>query len=313
MVFRQHGLGETMRQLGIILAGGKSTRLFPNTLATTKQLLPVYDKPMIYYPLAMLMLVYIRDIILICNPRDVARFSELFADAKKELGVNITILPQPKPLGIADAFKIVEHDMGKDYLSQFDRHTLILGDNIFYASGFSEQLINTIAKSKDAHIFVHQVADPSQFGVAQLSSSGKVIHIEEKPKKPKSNLAITGLYSYPPDVYKKVKKLKPSARGELEITDLNKLYLNENKLVATKFKRGVVWFDAGTVDSLLETSNFIKSVQIHQNVLIGSPHEIAIDREWVNKDTLKLFLEKCYNTSYGKYLSNLLDSKIQNT
>lgn len=298
-----------MRQLGIILAGGKSTRLFPNTLATTKQLLPVYDKPMIYYPLATLMLVYIRDIILICTPRDVPRFKELFSDAKNELGINITVLPQPEPLGIADAFRIVEREMGVDYVNQFDRHTLILGDNIFYSAGFSEQLIHTVSTSKDAHIFVHNVSNPEQFGIAKLSPSGKVVHIEEKPKKPKSTLAITGLYSYPVDVYKKVHKIKPSPRGEMEITDINKLYLDESRLIATKFKRGVVWFDAGTVESLLETSNFIKSVQVHQDVLIGSPHEIAIDKGWVNKDSLKEFLNKCYNTGYGRYLQKLLDKR----
>jgi glucose-1-phosphate thymidylyltransferase len=294
-----------MRKLGIILSGGKSTRLYPNTLVTTKQLLPVYDKPMVYYPLSTLMLAGIQDFIVISSASETERFKELFKDCKSELGVNITVLEQPVPLGIADAFNIVIKELGYEYTQQFSRHVLILGDNIFYGAGFSKQLQDANTVSPYATVFLHTVPNPEQFGIAEIGYGDTVLSIEEKPSNPKSNLAITGLYFYPPNVYDLVKEITPSARGELEITDLNRLYLSKDRLLAHKMQRGMVWFDAGNSDSLLECSNFIRFIQTHQGILIGSPHEVGIRNKWVDESDISPFILKCGKTEYAKYLKGL--------
>lgn len=298
-----------MRQLGIILAGGKSTRLYPATIVTTKQLLPVYDKPLIYYPLTTLMLAGVRDVVLISSPQEKYKFEELFSNSATEMGIRITVLEQKIPLGIADAFNIVHDELGEEYVSSFDKHVLILGDNIFYGAGFSDQLVNA-NNSTGAHIFLHRVSDPERFGVAEINANGMVLNVEEKPISPRSNLAITGLYFYPSDVYQKVKTLRPSSRNELEITDVNELYLRENKLFATKLQRGMVWFDAGTPDALLESSNFIRFIQSYQDILVGSPHEVSIRKQWVTTENISSFIQQCEKTPYGKYLQQLVSDYV---
>jgi len=298
-----------MRKLGIILAGGKSTRLYPATIVTTKQLLPVYDKPLIYYPLTTLMLAGVRDVVLISSPQEKYKFEELFSNSVTEMGIRITVLEQKIPLGIADAFNIVHDELGEEYVSSFDKHVLILGDNIFYGAGFSDQLVNA-NNSTGAHIFLHRVSDPERFGVAEINANGMVLNVEEKPVSPRSNLAITGLYFYPSDVYQKVKTLRPSSRNELEITDVNELYLRENKLFATKLQRGMVWFDAGTPDALLESSNFIRFIQSYQDILVGSPHEVSIRKQWVTTENISSFIQQCEKTPYGKYLQQLVSDYV---
>lgn len=298
-------MGEIMRRLGIILAAGKSTRLYPATLVTTKQLLPVYDKPLVYYPLTTLMLAGIKDYVLISSPAEIDKYKELFVDAEAELGIRINFAVQESPVGIADAFRVAKNILG-DKVFEFDSHSLILGDNIFYGAGFSGQLKHT--DTSVTNIFVHQVPNAKEFGVAELDDDNKVLSLEEKPIEPKSNLAVTGLYFYPKDVYTKVEQLTPSARGELEITDLNKVYLKEGRLSAVRLLRGIVWFDTGNADSLLEAANFIQTLQKHQGVLVGSPHEVAVTRKWTTKTKLMSFISKCSKTFYGQYLSKLYDS-----
>jgi len=297
-------MGYFMRRLGIILAAGKSTRLYPATLVTTKQLLPVYDKPLIYYPLTTLMLAGIKDFVMISSPAEVDKYKELFTEAELYLGIRIHFAIQEHPVGIADAFRITRNVLG-DKVFDFDSHSLILGDNIFYGAGFSGQLKHT--DTSVTTIFVHQVPNAKEFGVAELDSDNKVISLEEKPAEPKSNLAVTGLYFYPKDVYTKVEQLTPSARGELEITDLNKVYLKEGRLSAVRLLRGIVWFDTGNADSLLEAANFIQTLQKHQGVLVGSPHEVAIQKKLVTEKDISDFLLKCSKTHYGKYLTSLLN------
>lgn len=290
-----------MRTLGIILAGGKSSRLYPATLVTTKQVLPVYDKPLIYYPLSTLMLAGIRDFLIITNPKEKPIFQELFYDSENTLGVKMHFATQDHPAGIADAFNIVNEELLTDY----SRYVLILGDNIFYGSGLSELLYEAHDTENYAFCFLTKVHDPERFGVAQVSLSGEVTSIEEKPEKPKSNLAVTGLYFFPPDVLDRIRKLKPSARSELEITDLLKTYIGSN-LIGTKLWRGIVWFDTGTPESMLEASNFIHTVQKHQDLLIGSPHEIAFNKNWITADQLKTSGLLCGKSSYGQYLLDCL-------
>lgn len=290
-----------MRQLGIILSGGRSSRLFPSTIATTKQLLPVFDKPLIYYPLTTLMLAGIREYIIITTAEEVPQFNRLFKNCEDELGIKVTLLIQENPLGIADAFRIVKSSL-KDDVNLYDTHALILGDNLFYGAGFTGMLSNLDRNS--ANIFVTKVQNPDQFGVAELRGN-EVISLEEKPSVPKSNLAVTGLYFYPKDVYILVDQLEPSARGELEITDLNKIYLQNRELKAVKLPRGMTWFDTGTPDSLLEASNFVQAVQKRQGILIGSPHEIAVQNGWTTREKLEPFLNMCSKTAYGNYIKNL--------
>ena len=291
-----------MAKLGIILAAGRSSRLYPSTLATTKQLLPIYDKPLIYYPLTTLMLAGIRDFIIIVAPHEHDSFVRLFRDADKEMGINVTFLIQQEPTGIADAFNIVYQYL-EEKIYDYDSHALILGDNIFYGTYLTGTLQSV--DPKKATVFLYPVKNPSEFGVATVEND-LVVDLEEKPKKPKSNLAVTGLYFYPPSVYLYARQLTPSSRGELEITDLNKLYLKNKLLTGTHFKRGMVWFDTGTPDSMLEASNFIQNIQKHQSYLIGSPHEIGINNEWVEKKNIISFVEKCSKTEYGQYLRKLL-------
>lgn len=291
-----------MRKLGIILSAGKSSRLYPSTLATTKQLLPIYDKPLIFYPLTTLMLAGIRDFVIIVSPHEHDNFVRLFDNAEKEMGIKITFLIQHSPTGIAEAFNIVYHYL-QDKIYDYDSHALILGDNIFYGTSLSGT-IETIQKDK-ANVFLYPVKNPQEFGVAIVQDS-TVIDIEEKPKEPRSNLAVTGLYFYPPSVYLYAKQLVPSARGELEITDLNRMYLKNRELNAINLLRGMVWFDTGNADSMLEASNFIQNVQKHQNYLVGSPHEIAINNEWVNRADIIPFIQKCIKTEYGQYLQKLI-------
>jgi glucose-1-phosphate thymidylyltransferase len=305
MVPTKHGMGKTMHQLGIILAGGKSSRLYPATLSTTKQLLPVYDKPLIYYPLTTLMLAGVRDFVIITSPDEKSSFERLFADAHNEMGVNIRILVQEKANGIAEAFKIVARNTPMEKLLEYDSTLLILGDNIFYGAGLRGMLTTTLTDTKNAHIFLYPTKTPEQFGVAEVKDN-KVISIVEKPTKPKSNLAVTGLYVYPPSVYLYAELLVPSARGELEITDLNMHYLHHTELHAVTLSRGTVWFDTGNAESLLEASNFVHHIQKHQSYLIGSPHEVAINSVWVTKEQIQSFITKCIKTEYGKYLQNLL-------
>jgi len=292
-----------MRKLGIILAGGKSTRLYPSTLVVSKQLLPVYDKPLIYYPLTSLMLAGIRDFVIITSPGEAEKMSNLFWDSTEELGISVRVLVQQTPAGIADAFNVVYEWLGEQ-VYEYDSHALILGDNIFYGAGFTG-MVNSVSPS-NATVFAYTSNNPSQFGVVEMKD-GKAVSIEEKPENPKSNLIITGLYFYPSDVYEYVKTLTPSARNELEITDVNKIYLRENRLDVVKLSRGTVWFDTGTADSLLEASLFVQSIQKHQGYMVGNPHEIAIENGWFDKNYIDSFLSKCGKTSYGKYLQNLLD------
>lgn len=295
-----------MRTLGIILAAGKSTRLYPATLTASKQLLPVYDKPLIYYPLTTLMLAGVRDFIIIVSPMEKDSFTRLFSNSKKELGIEVRVLVQEHPRGIADAFKIVSRDIPTDELLHYDNHALILGDNIFYGAGLGGTLKEVIKDTKHAHVFLYPTQTPELFGVAEVQY-GTVLSIQEKPKKPKSNLAVTGLYIYPPSVYLYAGLLNPSKRGELEITDLNNEYLYHKELKASTLLRGTVWFDTGNAEALLEASNFIHNIQKHQSYLVGSPHEIAINNKWVTPSDAEPFVQLCEKTEYGKYLRRLLE------
>lgn len=290
-----------MQRLGIILAAGQSSRLYPSTLATTKQLLPVYDKPLIYYPLSTLMLADIKNYIIIVSPAELNTFTRLFHNSKEEFGVDITILVQDEPRGIADAFNIVSDYLGTGVFN-YDQHVLILGDNIFYGSGLSHLLENV--NPMNANIFLYKVQDPTAFGVAEVID-GIVTSVEEKPKNPKSDYAITGLYFYPTSAYLYTKMLAPSARGELEITDLNNFYLKRKELTGVQLLRGMVWFDTGTPDSMLEASNFIQNIQKHQGYLVNSPHEIAFNKGWISEQQLLKLADKCGKTAYGKYLKSL--------
>ena len=289
-----------MRKLGIILAGGKSTRLYPSTLVISKQLLPVYDKPLIYYPLSSLMLAGIREYVIITSSYEQHKVDELFANSEEYLGITVTTLVQPEPVGIADAFRIVKSHFG-ERVSDYDMNVLILGDNIFYGTGFTG-MVNSVSPT-EATVFAYTSQNPSAFGVVEMKD-GKAISLEEKPEHPKSNLIVTGLYFYPKDVYDKVYQLSPSARGELEITDLNRLYLEEGRLNVTSLYRGMVWFDTGTAESMLEAANFIHNVQKHQGYMVGNPHEIAIKNKWATN--IQPFINLCAKTTYGKYLQNLI-------
>jgi len=294
-----------MRKLGIILAAGKSTRLYPATLTATKQLLPVYDKPLIYYPLTTLMLAGVRDFIIVVSPTEKDNFIKLFKHSKTELGVNINVMVQQEPKGIADAFNVISENIPTEKLLEYDKHILILGDNIFYGAGLGGTL-KAALESEHAHIFLYPTKTPELFGIAEVDGP-TVVSIKEKPKVPKSNLAVTGLYIYPSNVYSYTKSLASSARGELEITDLNNKYLEHKELAASVLLRGTVWFDTGNADALLEASNFIHNIQKHQNYLVGSPHEISINNKWVTLNEIGPFIELCKKTEYGTYLRQLLE------
>jgi len=283
---------------GIILAGGSGTRLYPITNAISKQMLPVYDKPMIYYPLSVLMLAGIREILVISTPRDLPGFRNLLGDGSP-LGLKFSYVEQPSPDGLAQAFILGEVFIGEDPVC------MILGDNIFYGHGFGDTLLETAKLKKGACVFGYYVNDPERYGVVEFDKNRKVIKIEEKPSKARSNYAVTGLYFYDNTVVSKAKSLKPSARGELEITDLNKLYLNEGRLDVKLMGRGMAWLDTGTFESLLQAANFIATLEQRQGLKASCVEEIAYKRGFIDKNQLKILAKKLGKSQYGKYLMRI--------
>ena len=291
---------------GIILAGGSGTRLYPLTMVTSKQLLPVYDKPMIYYPLTTLMLAGIRDILIISTPHDLPNFECLLGDGS-QFGVSLSYQVQPSPDGLAQAFLLGEEFIGDDACA------MVLGDNIFYGNGFSRLLVEAAESCSNgkATIFGYYVNDPERFGVVEFDEMGAVVSIEEKPKQPKSNYCVTGLYFYDKRVVEFAKQLTPSARGELEITDLNEKYLDAGDLHVKLLGRGFAWLDAGTTDSLLDASNFVQMVQKRQGIQIAVPEEIAYTRGWITKEALEKAAKKYGNSPYGAHLRQVAEGKIR--
>ena len=284
---------------GIILAGGKGTRLYPLTMSISKQILPVYDKPMIYYPLSVLMLANIREILIISTERDLLVFKELLKDGS-ELGLKLEYKVQDKPNGLAEAFIIGEEFIGDDNVA------LILGDNIFYGSGFTG-LLEEMSKIEDgAAIFGYPVKDPRAYGVVEFDETGKAISLEEKPENPRSNYAIPGLYFYDNTVVEKAKNVKPSARGEIEITTVNEMYLSEGKLNVKNLGRGIIWFDTGTHEALLEASNYVEAIQKRQGFYIACLEEIAYKKGWINEKDIEKKIEETKMNDYQKYLSLLI-------
>lgn len=284
---------------GIILAGGRGTRLYPLTLATSKQMLPVYDKPMIYYPLSMLMLAGIRDILIISTPEDLPVIRRLLGDGKS-WGLQFSYAEQAEPRGLADAFLV-----GKEFIAG-ERVCLILGDNIFFGQGLPAQLQSAATLEHGALIFAYPVHDPQRYGVVEFNAQGKAISLEEKPQKPRSHYAVPGLYFYDERVVKFAESLKPSARGEIEITDLNRIYLEMGELQVTPFGRGVAWLDAGTHESLLQAANFVQAVEDRQGLMISSPEEIAYRRGFINREQLQALASQMGNNGYSNYLLNLV-------
>lgn len=280
---------------GIILAGGAGTRLYPITNSLSKQMLPVYDKPMIYYPLSVLMLAGIKDILVISTPRDLPGFRDLLGDGS-ELGIKFSYIEQPKPDGLAQAFILGENFIGKDTVC------MILGDNIFYGHGFGDTLLSTANLKDGACIFGYYVTDPQRYGVVEFDNNKKPVSLEEKPQNPKSNYAITGLYFYDNTVIEKAKSLKPSPRGELEITDLNRVYLKEKKLEVRLMGRGMAWLDTGTYESLLQAANFIATLEQRQGLKASCIEEIAFKRGFISRDQLLKIAQPYKNSQYGQYL-----------
>lgn len=291
---------------GIILAGGAGTRLYPLTMVTSKQLLPVYDKPMIYYPLSTLMLAGIREILIISTPQDLPNFERLLGDGS-QFGLKLSYKVQPSPDGLAQAFVLGEAFIGDDCVA------MVLGDNIFYGSGFSQYLRNAVDKvyKGGASIFGYFVTDPERFGIVEFDSNGKVISVEEKPELPKSNYCITGLYFYDNSVVHKAKNLKPSKRGELEITDLNRLYLEEDNLHVQLLGRGYAWLDTGTMDSLVDAADFVRTLEKRQGLKISAIEEIAYIKGWITKDELIEAAKRYGKSPYGQHLMAVADGKIQ--
>ena len=291
---------------GIILAGGSGTRLYPLTMVMSKQLLPVYDKPMIFYPLSTLMLAGIRDILIISTPEDTPRFENLLKDGS-QFGIHLSYAVQPKPEGLAQAFLI-----GKDFIGD-DACAMILGDNIYYGDG----LVNKLRKAQKsafegrATVFGYYVEDPERFGVVEFDKDGKAVSIEEKPGNPKSNYAVTGLYFYPSGVSAMAEKVEPSARGELEITSLNQIYLEQDQLNVEVLGRGFAWMDTGTMDSLLEAATFIKLVETRQGVQVSAPEEIAYRFKYITKEQFEAAIERYGKSTYGKYLKAVADGKMK--
>jgi len=290
---------------GIILAGGSGTRLYPLTMVTSKQLLPVYDKPMIYYPLSVLMLAGIKDILVISTPQDMPNFKKLLGDGS-QFGINLEYAEQPSPDGLAQAFIIGEEFIGDDNVA------MILGDNIYYGNGLTLVLKEAIenAQSGKATIFGYYVHDPERFGVVEFDDKGKVISVEEKPKNPKSNYCITGLYFYDNRVVDFAKKVKPSHRGELEITDLNRMYLEDGTLTVKLLGRGFAWLDTGTMDSLVEAAEFVQMIEKRQNIKISALEEIAYYNKWIDRETLLFSAEKYGKSPYGEHLRKVAEGKI---
>jgi len=288
---------------GIILAGGSGTRLYPITSSISKQMLPVYDKPMIYYPLSVLMLAGIREILIISTPRDLPGFRNLFGDGNS-LGLEFSYIEQPSPDGLAQAFILGDKFIGKDPVC------MILGDNIFYGVGFGDVLLKTAELKKGACVFGYYVTDPERYGVVEFDMNKNVLSIEEKPAKPKSNYAVTGLYFYDNSVVEKAKSLKPSPRGELEITDLNRVYLEEGTLNIKLMGRGMAWLDTGTYESLLQAANFIATLEQRQGLKASCIEEIALKRGFIDKNQLLVLAEPFSNSQYGKYLLRLATEEI---
>jgi len=288
---------------GIILAGGSGTRLYPVTKPISKQLLPVYDKPMIYYPLSVLMLADIRDILIISTPRDIDSYKELLGDGS-QIGLNLKYAVQDKPRGLADAFIVGEEFIGKDNVA------LILGDNIFYGQGFTGILRKAVERKEGATIFGYYVKDPRQFGVVEFDEKNNVISIEEKPQKPKSNYAVPGLYFYDNDVIDIAKSVKPSARGELEITSVNNEYLKMGKLKVELFGRGMAWLDTGTHSGLLEASNFVEAIQNRQGLYIACLEEIAYRKGYIDREKLLVLAKQLEKTDYGNYLLKIAEEDV---
>jgi len=288
---------------GIILAGGSGTRLYPLTKSVSKQLLPIYDKPMIYYPLSILMLAGIQEVLIISTPSDIVRFENLLGSGA-DIGMKFQYKAQPSPDGLAQAFIIGEEFIGSDSVA------LILGDNVFYGQGLTDFLLAGVSAVTDdniATVFGYHVKDPSRYGVVEFDESSKAISIEEKPEKPKSSYAVTGLYFYPNDVVQKALKVKPSARGELEITTVNEMYLNEERLKVQLLGRGYAWLDTGSHEDLLEASTFIETIERRQGLKVACIEEIAFDKEYISKEELLLLATKMSNNQYGQYLLKHID------
>lgn len=286
---------------GIILAGGAGTRLYPMTIGTSKQMLPVYDKPMIYYPLSVLMLAGIRDILIISTPEDLGNFQRLF-NSGEHLGLNIAYAEQPRPEGLAQAFLI-----GREFIGD-DAVCMVLGDNIFYGQGFTGMLREAARRAEndgDATVFAYPVTDASRYGVVTLGEDGRPVRIEEKPAKPESNLAVTGLYFYPKGVSDEAAQVRPSARGELEITSLNERYLDSKRLAVTSFGRGFAWLDTGTVDSLMEAAAFIEAIQKRQGLKVAAIEEVAFRRGFISREQLLELAKPMLGNDYGLYLKTL--------
>lgn len=292
---------------GIILAGGSGTRLYPLTMVTSKQLLPVYDKPMIYYPLSTLMLAGIKDILIVSTPTDTPRFEALLGDGS-QYGIKLSYKVQPSPDGLAQAFIL-----GEEFLNE-EAGAMILGDNIFYGNGFSKILKSAVEDAEAnnrATVFGYYVPDPERFGVVAFDENGQATSIEEKPTEPKSNYAVTGLYFYPSGVSQKAKEVKPSSRGELEITTLNEIYLNENKLDVQLLGRGFAWLDTGTMDSLVEAADFVQMIEKRQGIKISAPEEIAYRYEWIDKEKLLESAARYGKSPYGKHLQAVAEGKVR--